>query len=109
MDASSMSKPEGLNRLWDCVVIGAGPAGAIAAKQIALQNKHVLLIDKATFPRSKVCGCCINGSAQSALLKAGLGSLLADNEAIQLDTLQLFDKGSTAKIALPIGASLSLD
>ncbi len=104
-----MSQLEALNRLWDCVVIGAGPAGAVAAKQIALQNKHVLLIDRAIFPRSKVCGCCLNGSAQAALVKAGLGSLLADYKAIRLETLQLFAGGKTAKIALPTGASLSRD
>jgi flavin-dependent dehydrogenase len=104
-----MIKSEEIKTNWDCVIIGAGPAGSMAAKKIASQNKEVLLIDKAIFPRSKVCGCCLNGAAQAALAEAGLQSLLVDNRAVLLDSLQLFDKGKTATIALPIGASLSRD
>lgn len=104
-----MIKAAELRRLWDCVIIGAGPAGALAAKQIALQNKRVLLIDKAIFPRAKVCGCCLNISALAALEQANLEGLLADNKAIKLNALQLFDHGRSAQIALPFGSSLSRD
>ena len=41
---------------WDVVVIGAGPAGAIAARQIALAGARVLLVERKSFPRRKVCG-----------------------------------------------------
>lgn len=41
---------------YDVVVVGAGPAGATAAKFLAEQGTHVLLLDKNSFPRDKPCG-----------------------------------------------------
>ena len=40
----------------DCIVIGAGPAGATSAYHLAKQGHSVLLLDKASFPRFKPCG-----------------------------------------------------
>src|SRR5437762_947004 len=47
-------------RVWDVVVVGAGPAGAAAARELARRSVSVLLVDKAVFPRWKVCGSCLN-------------------------------------------------
>jgi geranylgeranyl reductase family protein len=44
---------------YDVVVIGAGPAGATAAKFLAEKDVKVLLVDKSTFPRDKPCGGAI--------------------------------------------------
>ncbi len=41
---------------FDIVVVGAGPSGSTAASELAKHGLKVLLIDKATFPREKVCG-----------------------------------------------------
>jgi len=41
---------------YDIVVVGAGPAGSTAAKNLAEQGLSVLLIDKEKFPRDKPCG-----------------------------------------------------
>jgi flavin-dependent dehydrogenase len=40
----------------EAVVVGAGPAGSAAAYTLAAAGKTVCLIDKATFPRDKLCG-----------------------------------------------------
>ena len=40
----------------DVIVAGAGPAGAIAAYELAVQGIRVLLLEKSVFPRYKVCG-----------------------------------------------------
>lgn len=40
----------------DVVVVGAGPAGALLAYLLASAGARVTIIDKATFPRDKVCG-----------------------------------------------------
>jgi geranylgeranyl reductase family protein len=42
-------------RLWDAIVIGAGPAGCAAAYDLARSGREVLLLDRAEFPRQKAC------------------------------------------------------
>ena len=41
---------------YDVIVVGAGPAGSTAAKNLAEKGIKILLLDKATFPRDKPCG-----------------------------------------------------
>lgn len=40
----------------DVIVVGAGPAGSTAAREIASRGAGVLLLDRAKFPRDKPCG-----------------------------------------------------
>ena len=47
---------------WDAIVIGAGPAGSVAARQLAIAGRRVLLLDKKRFPRRKVCAACFHHS-----------------------------------------------
>ncbi|VEP18884.1 Geranylgeranyl reductase family protein [Hyella patelloides LEGE 07179] len=42
--------------MYDCIVVGAGPAGTTAAYNLAKQGKSVVVIDKDSFPRHKPCG-----------------------------------------------------
>ncbi len=53
---------------YDAIVIGAGPSGSIAAMFLARAGKSVLLIDKARFPRDKVCGDA-QGRKAAAIMK----------------------------------------
>jgi flavin-dependent dehydrogenase len=57
---------------WDAVVIGAGPAGAFAARELARAGAQVLLVERERFPRYKVCGGCINARALDTLRAADL-------------------------------------
>jgi geranylgeranyl reductase family protein len=41
---------------FDVLVVGAGPAGSIAALVLARGGARVALVDKASFPRDKACG-----------------------------------------------------
>ena len=41
---------------FDIVVVGGGPAGTSAAIRLATAGRKVLLIEKAKFPRHKLCG-----------------------------------------------------
>jgi menaquinone-9 beta-reductase len=95
------------DRFWDVVVIGAGPAGATMARLLALSSRSVLLVDKAEFPRDKVCGCCINDIAAGVLGKIGLPDLLSEQGAIPFSQLLVCEKNTRARLALPSGFSLS--
>ncbi len=44
------------DRQFDAIVVGAGPAGSVAALTLARSQHRVLLIDRSTFPRDKICG-----------------------------------------------------
>lgn len=41
--------------MWDVVVVGGGPGGAIVAKKCAENNLRTLLLEKRELPRKKVC------------------------------------------------------
>ena len=47
----------------DVAVVGAGPAGAVAAYTLALHGASVVLLDRARFPRDKPCGGGLTGRA----------------------------------------------
>jgi flavin-dependent dehydrogenase len=42
--------------MYDCVIVGAGPAGATAAYHLGKAGHQVLLLDAANLPRYKPCG-----------------------------------------------------
>lgn len=45
-----------MNKKYDVIIIGAGPAGSAAAYTLAEQGLSVCLLDKKKFPRDKLCG-----------------------------------------------------
>ncbi len=42
--------------VFEAVVVGAGPAGSLAAAQLSRMGRSVVLLEAASFPRDKVCG-----------------------------------------------------
>lgn len=51
----------------DICIVGAGPAGAGAALKLSYLGIPSILLDKATFPRDKVCGDAISGKVTMQL------------------------------------------
>jgi geranylgeranyl reductase family protein len=65
----SVPKPEA-----DVVVVGAGPAGVSTAIHLARAGQQVHLIDRATFPRDKICGDGLTTNALRELERLGFSS-----------------------------------
>lgn len=57
---------------FDVIIVGAGPGGSTAALVLSRAGKRVLVLEKATFPRSKVCGYSLNPRCWSTWKKYGL-------------------------------------
>jgi menaquinone-9 beta-reductase len=94
-------------RTWDCAVIGAGPAGSLAAREVARRGASVLLLDRAAFPRYKVCGCCLNPRSLGVLGRVGLGSLVGQLGGVPLNRLRLGAGRARAGVPLPVGVAVS--
>jgi flavin-dependent dehydrogenase len=57
----------------DVLVVGAGPAGSLAAWSLASRGVRVMLVDREQFPRHKLCGDTLNPGAVGLLRSLPLG------------------------------------
>ncbi|MCP4680470.1 MAG: geranylgeranyl reductase family protein [Deltaproteobacteria bacterium] len=58
----------------DVIIAGAGPAGSAAAIHLARLGIHVVLLEKKSFPRDKVCGDFVGPVGLVELKKLGITS-----------------------------------
>jgi geranylgeranyl reductase family protein len=79
---------------FDVVVVGAGPAGAAAAIAACRAGAHVVLLDRADFPRDKPCGDGIAAEAVDVL--AGLGVPGVTDGYPPIERLRLVAPGGAA-------------
>lgn len=82
----------------DVVVVGAGPGGSATAQALAEAGLDVLLLEKASFPREKVCGDGLTPRAVKTLLDMGIDTSPA-NGFIRNRGLRII--GGDVKIELP--------
>jgi menaquinone-9 beta-reductase len=70
---------------FDALVVGAGPAGSVAALVLARAGVRVAVIDKAAFPRDKACGDLIGPRGVQVLEDLGIalpGARVGDMEVV---------------------------
>jgi flavin-dependent dehydrogenase len=69
-------EPATIDRRVRAIVIGAGPAGACAADVLAreLGPGTTKLVERASWPRAKVCGCCLGAAGIDLLREHGLAA-----------------------------------
>jgi flavin-dependent dehydrogenase len=81
----------------EVLIAGAGPAGCVAGTMLARAGVRVLLVDRARFPRDKLCGDTLNPGAMKDLRRLDLagpattrglpihGMVLTDGSGVRVD------------------------
>ena len=75
--------------IYDAIVVGSGPGGAVAAAKLAQQGKSVLLADRQAFPRDKVCGDGLPIHVQVMLRELGVDVQQAGLEYQRVNALSI--------------------
>ncbi len=88
---------------YDVVIVGGGPGGSSTALFLAKNGvKNVLLVDKAKFPRDKICGDAFSGKSLGMARELGI---VGDIEKVQNEVVYgvLFSspKGTIVSIPFP--------
>ena len=82
---------------WDVVVVGGGIAGSTAAALLAQSGLRVLLLDKGSWPRQKVCGEFLSPEGVDVLSRLGVWRRLEAHTPKRIHTLALSTRGGEAR------------
>ncbi len=93
--------------MCDVLVIGAGPAGGMAATMCARAGLRTVLVERYAMPRGKVCGCCLTPTGVGVLEQAGLGHVVDD--AATVTRMCLVSTARSARFAMPAYRVISRD
>jgi geranylgeranyl reductase family protein len=74
---------------FDLIVVGGGPSGAACAAFCAQAGMRVAILERARFPREKVCGDCLNPFAWPVLERLGVGQAVRAEPHTPLDRVEL--------------------
>jgi flavin-dependent dehydrogenase len=85
----------------DVYIAGGGPAGATAALLLARAGHSVVLLEKAKFPRRKVCGEFIAASGVEFLRTLGLGAELDAAAGPEVRTIALWSGDRAFEARMP--------
>lgn len=88
-------------RQYDAVIVGGGPSGSATAIELSRGGHHVLLIDKATFPRDKACGDCVSGKSIKYLRELNVLDKVPGVSKAMSGIFVAASNGETARIAPP--------
>jgi flavin-dependent dehydrogenase len=88
---------------FDAIVIGAGPAGGTAALLLARAGWRVAVVEKAGFPRKKVCGEFLSATNAALLERLGLIDLFEADAGPEVREVGLFAGQSMLKAPMPKG------
>lgn len=98
------SPSRGVVEAWDVIVVGAGPAGCATAAAVLQERPHarVLMLDRAEFPRDKVCGDGIAAEVDDVLAELDFDVQTVFASAEPVTRLRLRSPGDvTASRELP--------
>jgi flavin-dependent dehydrogenase len=90
--------------MFDVGIVGGGPAGASCASLCAAAGLRTVVLERAIFPREKVCGDCLNPACWPILHRLQLAERTRSLPHGILDRVEFIGTGGrTITVALPTG------
>jgi flavin-dependent dehydrogenase len=86
---------------YDAVVIGGGPAGSTCAVLLARAGWSVALVEKAAFPRRKVCGEFLSATNLPLLRDLGVDSVFGELSGPEVRRVGLFTRNRSITADMP--------
>jgi geranylgeranyl reductase family protein len=96
---------------YDLIVIGSGPAGSAAATTARALGLSVAIVDKAKFPRDKLCGGLFTGRSEKAM-RSVFGLDVTDDLFVTSDHMRFLANGEVLadiKDAPPVHLTMRRD
>jgi flavin-dependent dehydrogenase len=94
-------------KLWDAIVVGAGPAGCTAATLLAREGLRVRLLDKSSAPPPKICGEYLSPGCLPILNRIGAVQLLGGAGARPLSGMVIHTAaGRSLRATFPSGKAV---
>jgi len=84
-----------VTKVWDAVVVGAGPAGSATAAHLARAGLDVLLVDRSRFPRDKPCSEYLSPGATPLLERLGVAEEVERSAHAKLAGMKVVSPGGT--------------
>jgi len=94
-----------MNTRYDAIIVGGGPSGSTAAVLLAQAGWRVAVVEKAQFPRRKVCGEFISGTTWPLLRQLGIADPLLEIAGPRVRRVGVYAGAAmvTAELASPAG------
>lgn len=86
---------------FDAIIIGAGPAGSTVSLALARMGWSVAVVEKASFPRRKVCGEFMSATSLAVIDRLGIGDTLRRAAGPEIRRLALFAGDDVVKARMP--------
>ena len=95
--------------MWDVAIVGSGPAGASCATYCAAAGLRTIVLERAHFPREKVCGDCLNPTCWPVLERLGVAGEVRAAPHGKLSTVEFIGvDGRSVTAPLPSGADAEI-
>jgi len=86
---------------FDAIIIGGGPAGSTAALALARMGWSVAVVEKASFPRRKVCGEFMSATSLPVIDRLGIGDVWRRSAGPEVRRLALFAGDDVIEARMP--------
>ena len=86
----------------DVLIVGAGPAGSVAAAVLARAGARVRLLDRATFPREKLCGDTVNPGTLAILRRLEMAASI-EERGLRVDGMRVTGERGIGIIVSTLG------